>query len=80
MECGRWGRGAGNALQKPILKNRMVAEVEQAIAQRGIDWPAGGNQLWKQALTLSPAGVRRIWLHDDFETMRKWLTSVEALV
>jgi transposase InsO family protein len=71
--------------RKPVLKNRVAPEIEQAVTQLALDQPAWGqvrvsNELRKKSLFVSPGGVRSVWLRHDLQTFKLRLKALEAKV
>jgi len=69
--------------RKPLPKNRVVPEVEEAVVKMATDYPAYGqqrasNELKKRGIFVSPGGVRSIWLRHQLETFKKRLKALEA--
>jgi len=69
--------------KKPIYKNRVSPEIEEAVAAIAFEQPAYGqvrvaNELKKRGVFVSPGGVRNIWIRHDLETFKKRLRALEA--
>lgn len=70
---------------KPLLKNRVEPDVEEAIVKMAFDYPVYGqqrvcNELKKKGLFVSSGGVRSVWLRHDLEVFDKRLKALEAVM
>src|SRR5688500_3589731 len=82
--------GAKSALveisrRKPIIKNRVAPEIEEAVVKMVFDYPAYGqsracNELRKQGIFISAVGVRCVWQRHDLEIFSKRLKALEARI
>lgn len=71
--------------RKPIPKNRVEPEVEEAVVKMAFDFPAYGqsracNELRKKGIFISAAGVRCVWQRHNLEIFEKRLKALEERV
>jgi len=82
--------GGEEALQeisrrKPNRKNRVPEHIEQAVVDFAFEQPAYGqvrvsNELKNRGISVSPMGVRSIWLRHELHTFKLRLKNVEKIV
>jgi transposase InsO family protein len=68
----------------PNVKNRVDAIIEDAVIKIAEEQPAWGqtrasNQLKMRGLSISPAGVRGVWIRHNLETFKKRLSNLEKI-
>lgn len=71
--------------KKPNFKNRTDPETEQAVVEFALEQPAYGqvrvaNELKKRGMSISPAGVRTVWLRHDLQTFQLRLKALSTKV
>ncbi len=64
------------------LKNRVMPEVEEAVARIALEYPAYGktraaNELHQQGILVSSGGVQSVWERLGLETLKKRLSRLE---
>ena len=71
--------------KRPCLKNRVPANIEDAVVNIAVEFPAYGqertaNELRKRGIIISGGGVRSVWLRHDLENFKKRLKALESKV
>lgn len=71
--------------RKPCLKNRVPANIEDAVVNIAVEFPAFGqertaNELRKRGIIISGGGVRYVWIRHDLENFKKRLKALENKV
>ena len=67
------------------IKNIIDQTTEEAVKALAINKPAYGdtpasNELQRQGLSISPAGVRCVWMRHDLENIKKQLKTIETII
>lgn len=85
VETGGVDQLVNKSKRGPNFKNRIDSMIEDAVIALAINEPAWGqvrasNELRKQGLSISPAGVRCVWVRSNLENMKKRLNALEEKV
>ncbi len=70
---------------KPLYANRVSEDIEKAVVEIAIEFPAYGqeraaNELKKRGILISASGIRSVWQRNDLENFKKRLKALEAKV
>ncbi len=84
FEAGGEAALADISRRKPLLKNRVAAEVEAAVLELARMEPRWGQvkvaaELAKRDLSVSAAGVRCVWLRHGLQTAELRLRALDAM-
>ncbi len=71
--------------RKPNIKNRIDPQIENAVVEFAIEFPAHGqvrvsNELRKRGVFVSPSGVRSVWLRHNLACFKDRLKALEAKI
>ncbi len=71
--------------KKPCLKNRVPSNIEDAVVNIAVEFPAYGqertaNELRRRGIVIFGGGVRSVWLRHDLENFKKRLKALDAKV
>ncbi len=71
--------------KKPCLKNRVPSNIEDAVVNIAVEFPAYGqertaNELHRRGIVIFGGGVRSVWLRHDLENFKKRLKALDAKV
>jgi Winged helix-turn helix len=85
-QCDKGGEAALQEIfhHRPVPKNRVDPQVEAAVLDLSLELPAysqiriADEVLKRHTLSVSPQGVRGVWLRHDLRTMKKRFKALEA--
>src|SRR5262252_3018745 len=83
FEVGGEAALADVSRRRPLLKNRVTPQIEEAVVRLALEQPAWGQlrvstELLKEGLVVSQAGVRGVWQRHDLTTFKHRLKALEA--
>lgn len=85
VETGGVDQLVNRSRRGPNPKNRIDPLIEEAVRALALEKPAWGqvrasNELRRQGLSISPGGIRCVWIRHNLENINKRLKALEAKV